>query len=193
MAYIFRENKIIDCMRKLFLLLIVIAFILITVVLYGFLFPGVTVIRVGEEGSFEMPFVIPFISSDSEEVTSSPEGTGGGGLGARGEEVGGGVGEEVIEQPKVNYALNVDSIPSNLTIYVEYSINNTIFNTTQTTPLSLGAEEGTTVCVVEVTGYEGIFWLLDEVGCDFVDCGGYEWGCGVYMDGSHNATLRQYS
>jgi hypothetical protein len=189
-SYIFRGTKI-DCMRKLFLVLIVIAFILITFVLYSFLSPRSTTLLTGENGeSFELPFEIPFISSESEEETTTPQGAGG--MGTAGEE-GIGSGGEAPSGPKVNYTLNIDSIPSDLTIYVEYYVNNTLFNTTQITPFSLEIEEGTTACVVEVTGYEGIFWLLDEIGCEFVDCGEHEWGCSMFMDGSHVATLRQYS
>lgn len=178
-------------MRKSLLIIIVIVACILIIFFYSFLSLGGTAIN-GEASSeaFELPFKIPFISSDSE------EGGAGGGTGAAGgseEGVGGSGGfEEAPYVPSI-YVLTIDSIPPNLDVYTEYVFNDTINNSTQPTPLYIELVEGTVVCVADSTGYEGIFWLLDEIGCEFSRCGEFEWGCSILMDGNHTATLRQYS
>ena len=91
------------------------------------------------------------------------------------------------------YTLSVDSIPSQLEVYTEYVSDSNVTNETSPTPFSMELVESTVVCVADATGYEGIFWLVDEVGCEFSRCGEFEWGCSITMDGNHTATLRQYS
>jgi hypothetical protein len=178
-------------MRKSILLLsAVVCFILI--VYYFFLYSEKPLQLSDDESSepFRLPFKIPFISPESEE-----ESTGSGaGLGAGSEEGGGSGGpvNETLYVPSI-YVLSVDSIPSQLDVYMEYEFNDTVFNSTQPTPFSLEIEESTVVCVADATGYSGIFWLLDEVGCEFNECGEFEWGCSILMDGNHIAMLRQYS
>jgi hypothetical protein len=116
-------------------------------------------------------------------------GGGIGGTGAASEEAAGG---ETPHVPSI-YTLSIDSIPPQLDVYIEYMSNDTVINETKQTPFSLELEENTVACVADSTGYEGIFWLLDEVGCEFANCGDFEWGCSITMDSDHNATLRQYS
>jgi hypothetical protein len=172
-------------MRKSLLILTAVAACFILLVYFAFS-QETSLSEQGEEGSsvFKLPFKIPFITPDTEEETNS------GGSGAVTTTEGSGSEEPYV--PSI-YTLSIDSIPSPLDVYTEYVSNGTLSNETRPTPFSLELEENMVVCVADATGYEGIFWLLDEVGCEFARCGEFEWGCSITMDSDHNATLRQYS
>lgn len=176
-------------MRNLVLIIAVVFVCFILLIVFTSYSPSGISEDEGEGASvFRLPFRIPFI-------TPSDEGETGGGSGSgttTGGASGGGSGNETPYVPSI-YNLSIDSIPSQLEVYTEYVSNDTVVNETKPTPFSLELKENTVACVADATGYEGIFWLLDEVGCEFSKCGEFEWGCSITMDSDHDATLRQYS
>jgi hypothetical protein len=186
-------------MRRLFLTILAIVGILIVITVYYVFIPGAPTIQEflnssqgNQDNKTSFPFNIPFLFPG----TSGSKSGGGAGGSSGGEEGGaaGGGGSKggTTETPivKINYTLDVDSVPSYLSIFTDYFINGVEFNTTQTAPYSLQIEEGTNACVIltHITVSGVIRWVLDGNDCPSSECKGWQ-GCSVPMNSNHKVTV----
>lgn len=123
-------------------------------------------------------------------ASSGNEGSGGS-AGSGGSGSGGSV-EVNRTKPLVNYTLYVDSVPSNLTIFVNYSIDRQVSEIKDIAPYSLKIDGDSTVCVlVEYPGGSGTLkWEIDGRDCIAKECYSPWAGCEVLMDSDHTIIVR---
>ncbi len=123
--------------------------------------------------------------------TSGSEEGGAGGSGSEGSEgmSGGGGGEEETEQP-VRYKLYIESNPSNLSVFVNYTFDGTLFTIKEAAPYSLVVDGGSTACVLasELKGSGTLKWTKDGENCMATECQPPFFGCEVLMDSEHTVT-----
>ena len=183
-------------MRRLFLTILAIVAILIVITVYYVFLSGAPTIQEflnssqgNQDNKTSFPFNIPFLfpgTSGSKSGGGSSGGEEGGAAGGSGSK--GGTTETPIV--KINYTLDVDSSPSDLSIFTDYFINGVEFDTTQKAPYSLQIEEGTNACVIltDITVSGVIRWVLDGNDCPATICKGWQ-GCSVPMNGNHKVTV----
>jgi len=132
---------------------------------------------------------ITFPWSSGESSSGGEGGAGGsGGEGSAGA-AGGGGDEEEIEQ-LVRYTLYIESEPSNLSVFVKYSIDGNVFNITEEAPYSLVVDGDSAACVL-ASGLKGsgtLKWTKDSENCLTTECHSPFFGCEVLMDSDHIVT-----
>jgi hypothetical protein len=95
--------------------------------------------------------------------------------------------------PTINYTLNINSNFEDLDMVVVYYLGGDIQNITSKPPYSVNIDANTTACVAVISSYLGTFWEVNGTTYEKTTCAGYPNGCSIYMDTTHNVTLRQYS
>lgn len=145
--------------------------------------------------SFKFQFRFPWQTETSSTSTSGAAGSGSSGSSEGGGSSGGGgvVNQTQNYTQKVNYTLDIQSLPSGIGVIPFYYLNNVLQNETYVTPFSLYIESGTKICLAEATNYTGFIWKVDDSRCTFSFCYGYRNGCDIIVDRYYNITLVQES
>ena len=181
-------------MRKRNWIIFIIIFICVDLIIFYVLYPS--------SPAQNIPGVSPERQEGENETQTSEELTfpgfpeepseGSGGEGGSGEGGSGGSGGEEPTGPTgpVNYTLYIVSEPSNLSVFVNYSINGIILNTTDTAPYSLKVDGNSIVCVLayELKGSGTLKWTKDGENCISSLCYLPFFGCEVLMDSDHTVT-----
>ncbi|NIO44699.1 MAG: hypothetical protein GTN36_04060 [Candidatus Aenigmarchaeota archaeon] len=126
-----------------------------------------------------------------EEPSEGSGGEGGSGSGEGGSGGSGGGGEEPTGPTgPVNYTLYVKSEPSNLSVFVNYSIDGTVLTATDDAPYSLRVDGNSIACVLaaELKGSGTLKWTKDGEDCISSLCYPPFFGCEVLMDSDHTVT-----
>jgi len=184
-------------LKRLIFPVLVISFVLVLIIAYYAFFTDKPIQITNIPSLFweqrnETQETLPTTPEETTQTTGTPGGMGSsGGEGGIGT-TGGGGGEEGGEPPqvKINYTLSIDSFPSELAVFTNYSIDDIFFDVTETTPYSVEIESDTTACVLltQVGGSGVIRWEVDEQECPPTLCSGFI-GCNIIMDEPHTAIV----
>ena len=109
---------------------------------------------------------------------------------------GGGGSEDIgyssnVTKEKVNYTLNIESLPEGLQVLANSSMNNNYSTYQNNTPYSVEVESDTVACVLLTTSIKSgsvVWWEIDGEDCPASLCAGFT-GCSMYMDRSHSVVV----
>jgi len=185
-----------NIMKKKHWIILIIAFIIVDLIVFYALYPSspaqnIPGVSAGQEEENETQIPGEFTFPGSSGEPSEGSGEGGSGEGGEGGAGGSGGGEET-PTPKgpVNYTLYIKSNPSNLSVFVNYSVNGIIFTATEAAPYSLKVGGESTACVLasELKGSGTLKWTKDGGDCTSSLCYPPYFGCEVLMDSDHTVT-----
>jgi len=182
-------------MKKKHWIILIIAFICVDLIVFYALYPSspaqnIPSVSAGQEGENETQipgeFTFPGFSEEPSEGSGGEGGSGEGGTGGSGE----GGEEPTGPTGPVNYTLYIKSDPSNLSVFVNYSIDGIILNATEAAPYSLKVDGDSFACVLasELKGSGTLKWTKDNEDCMSSLCYPPYYGCEVLMDSNHIVT-----
>jgi hypothetical protein len=184
-------------MKRKYWIIGIIIFIVIDIIIFLVLYPSSPAQNIPgvspeqQDNETETPWRFPKITFpwSSEETSGSGAEGGSGGAGEGSGAGGAGSGEPEVYVPPY-YTLYVESDPSNLEVFVNYTVDGVILNITQEAPYSLIIDSGSTACLVaaKIRGSGTLKWIKDGEQCPATECYSPFYGCAVLMDSDHTVT-----